>query len=64
LALLHSFAQVCVNNAPAQALYQKMAYQPTDIPRYSVTWNYLDETTGAAKENGPVANWALDLKMG
>jgi ribosomal protein S18 acetylase RimI-like enzyme len=53
---------VGVDNAPAQALYRKMAYKPTDNPPYSVTWNYLDKTTGEIKEEGELCHfWIKSL---
>lgn len=50
---------VGIDNLPAQALYRKLAYQPTDIPFYLVTWNYLDKITGKAKEEGELCNFWL-----
>jgi GNAT superfamily N-acetyltransferase len=50
---------VGTDNLPAQALYRKIAYQPTDIPSYLVTWNYLDKITGEVKEEGELCNFWL-----
>jgi ribosomal protein S18 acetylase RimI-like enzyme len=50
---------VGIDNLPAQALYRKMAYQPTDIPSYLVTWNYLDKITGYVKEEGDLCKFWL-----
>jgi ribosomal protein S18 acetylase RimI-like enzyme len=48
---------VGTDNAPAQALYRKMAYQLSDIPPYRVTWNYLDKTTSEVKEEGELCRF-------
>ena len=50
---------VGTDNLPAQALYRKIGYQPTDIPSYLVMWNYLDKTTGEVKEEGELCNFWL-----
>jgi ribosomal protein S18 acetylase RimI-like enzyme len=50
---------VGIDNLPAQALYRKIAYQPTDIPSYLVTWNYLDKITGYVKEEGDLCKFWL-----
>jgi ribosomal protein S18 acetylase RimI-like enzyme len=50
---------VGTDNLSAQALYRKIAYQPTDIPSYVVTWNYLDKITGEVKEEGELCNFWL-----
>jgi GNAT superfamily N-acetyltransferase len=53
---------VGVDNGPAQALYRKLAYQPTELPPYSVTWNYLDKTTGEVKVDGELCDfWRKSL---
>jgi ribosomal protein S18 acetylase RimI-like enzyme len=53
---------VGVDNGPAQALYRKLAYQPTELPPYSVTWNYLDKTTGEVKVDGELCHlWRKSL---
>jgi ribosomal protein S18 acetylase RimI-like enzyme len=53
---------VGIDNPPAQALYRKMGYQPTDIPPYTVTWNYLDKTTGEVKQEGELCHfWVKSL---
>lgn len=52
---------VGIDNGPAEALYRKLAYQPPGIPPYSVTWRYLDETTGETKEDGELCNFWLKV---
>lgn len=53
---------VGVENAPARALYEKLGYQPTEVPDYFVSWTYLDRDTGEPKEEGEVCSfWAKQL---
>jgi ribosomal protein S18 acetylase RimI-like enzyme len=48
---------VGMDNAPAQDLYRKMAYQPTNILPYQVTWKYLDKITGEVREEGELCRF-------
>lgn len=48
---------VGVDNIPAQALYRKLGYQPSGIPAYCVTWEYVDEKTGQIGQEGELCEF-------